>query len=182
MCRSSGAERSRKLRSLRGCVRMTARDTLAAMPGRCRAPVCKSPRNFALCCKMLGKRHPTCSWAILSVAITFEQTRPNFAIPGCTRLHSIDTSPSPASRITVGLPLPVQLIFSRYPPISTRRPASGERRASARDSIELTDRRRRKGLPESRAQRLSGTHSAVGESRLRAFLSQVHEMMPLRTA
>ena len=72
MCRSSGAECSRKLRSLRGSVRMTARDTLAAMPGRCRAPVCKSPRNFALCCKMLGKRHPTCSWAILSVATTFE--------------------------------------------------------------------------------------------------------------
>ena len=90
MCRSSGAERSRKLRSLRGCVRMTA-DTLAAMPGRCRAPVCKSPRNFALCCKMLGKRHPTCSWAILSGGYNVRVFNGNY--PGeVTRIVLVDST------------------------------------------------------------------------------------------
>src|SRR6185503_15365994 len=60
-----------------------------------------------------------------SPARSYQQTLANFDTPGCTRLHSPEKSPMPASSITVGKELsacPVQLICNCQPPISTNLP------------------------------------------------------------
>ena len=47
-------------------------------------------------------------------------------LPGCTQLlHAPDESPHPASITTVGLPVPMQLMWRRWPPTSTIWPGGG---------------------------------------------------------
>src|SRR4029079_16071044 len=62
-----------------------------------------------------------------SPARSYEHTRANFETPDCTRLHSTEKSPMPASKITVGcdeLAFPVQFRWRRHPPTSTNRPGA----------------------------------------------------------
>ena len=56
-------------------------------------------------------------------ARSYTQTRVVSATPGATQAAiTVDSSPSPGSRTTVGLPEPVQAMWSRWPPTSTSRP------------------------------------------------------------
>src|SRR5436309_8451394 len=123
-----------------------------------------------------------------SPARSYEQTRANLATMGCTRLHSTEKSPIPASRITVGpagRASPVQFRWRRHPPMSTRRPGAGRggaegswARADAVENIKpaaasrTKDRGRRRvrliaKLPDQPADHGSEREAAAPESEIR---------------
>jgi len=85
------------------------------------AGACVAPLEFARWCAASDPDH--CPHSPLGRRSKLE----SFAISGCMHFHSVNTSPNPASTITVELPLPMQLNFSRYPLMSTSRPGSGKR-------------------------------------------------------
>src|ERR1700687_4061468 len=72
-------------------------------------------------------------------ARSYEQTRANFATSGCTNFQPTAGTPSPVSKITVGLPRPEQSRFSdtlgNPAPSATERPSCGNRRASRQFAI-----------------------------------------------
>src|SRR5512146_1869841 len=62
-----------------------------------------------------------------SPARSYAHTRAKFETPGCTRLHSTEKSPMPASRITLGsdgLARPEQFRWRRQPPTSINLPGA----------------------------------------------------------
>src|SRR6185312_1388010 len=61
----NGTKFSRKLRNSRVSVPTIGPAMEAAMQGRCHGPARKLQKSSTLFCKMLAKRHPMCSSAIL---------------------------------------------------------------------------------------------------------------------